>query len=205
MHGIRALILLGCSILSSSAPQEDAIANAINACSHKLNTKFNFKFLEDLPKDTQNNGRFFKYSSYSKRPKSKLQRLFPWIHNPPQYQFVLTTAWKRPLPETPSPDPELGSSNHMVVRMCSGLLTNQEPFKFSLRCRHVPQQGFIGEQTTEQTTEEATEEATEESPITTTKSSDSAEGSVSIQDEDLPDLSRCLGCIFGMLNKPMNQ
>ncbi|XP_072011002.1 uncharacterized protein [Engystomops pustulosus] len=187
MHGIRALILLGCSILSSSAPQEDAIANAINACSHKLNTKFNFKFLEDLPKDTQ------------------LQRLFPWIHNPPQYQFVLTTAWKRPLPETPSPDPELGSSNHMVVRMCSGLLTNQEPFKFSLRCRHVPQQGFIGEQTTEQTTEEATEEATEESPITTTKSSDSAEGSVSIQDEDLPDLSRCLGCIFGMLNKPMNQ
>ncbi|XP_073532552.1 uncharacterized protein [Phyllobates terribilis] len=199
LRWIRVLILLGCcAFTSSTPPQENAITNAIDNCNQKMNTDFDLKFLDLPTKYPQNTRRFFKYRSYGNRHSPLLRRLFPWLYKPPTYQFVLTTAWKKPLTETRSPYLEPRNTSHMVVRTCSGFLTDQKPMKWILTCYNVTHEGPAGLKSVEVT------------PITTTEASEAEEGSGPEQDEAPPedehwDLSRCLGCIFGMLNKPMNQ
>ncbi|XP_066441599.1 uncharacterized protein [Eleutherodactylus coqui] len=194
---IRVLLFLGCSVLGSSIPQEDALTNAITTCNNKLKTDFDFKFLNPLKKNPQSNGVFFKYSSSFQRPSSNIQRIFPWLYKLPKYQFVLTTAWKKPLAETNSLNPELGNSNGMVIRTCSGYLTNQEPMKYKVICNNG-----TDEETNEETSEETSMEVT---PMTTSSSeeSSSSESNEESLDDDTWDISRCLGCIFGMINAPM--
>ncbi|KAM4026907.1 uncharacterized protein ACNLHF_022788 [Anomaloglossus baeobatrachus] len=184
---------LGCLVLTAGIPQEDTVTNAIDNCNQELNTNFDLKFL-DLPgKSPQNAGIFFKYTSYVKRRTPLLKRLFPWLYKPQTYQFVLTTAWKKPLTESRSPHLEQRHSGDMVIRTCSGFLTVREPIHYVLTCHNVTQEGTSREKSVETTA------------ITTPEAE---EGPGLEQDEELPgdhswDLSRCLGCIFGMLNKPM--
>ncbi|XP_056374297.1 uncharacterized protein LOC130272485 isoform X2 [Hyla sarda] len=191
---LMVILLLGCSGLGCGAPPEDAITNAVDTCRHKLDTNFDFKFL-DVPVNTpQKKGTFLTYSSYFHRPIPLLQRLIPQLYKPPKYQFILTTAWKKMLPET---IPESGNNNNPVVRTCSGVLTSHQPINYIFSCHNVTQEGI------------EPEKVVEVSPVTAIKTSAIEEGSGSDQDEEPPeeddgtlDLSRCLGCIFGMLNKP---
>ncbi|XP_056374296.1 uncharacterized protein LOC130272485 isoform X1 [Hyla sarda] len=154
----------------------------------------NFYFLLSPFILLQKKGTFLTYSSYFHRPIPLLQRLIPQLYKPPKYQFILTTAWKKMLPET---IPESGNNNNPVVRTCSGVLTSHQPINYIFSCHNVTQEGI------------EPEKVVEVSPVTAIKTSAIEEGSGSDQDEEPPeeddgtlDLSRCLGCIFGMLNKP---
>ncbi|XP_040207967.1 uncharacterized protein LOC120939701 [Rana temporaria] len=197
-HWIQTALILALSAVITGASEDVVIDNAIRKCNHKLGTNFDFKLADAPPKQIQSGGFFFNYASYQHPPDPRLARLFPWLRQPSRHRFILTTTWKKPPTETTTVRPGRGDARNMIMRSCSAYLTNQEPAKYVLTCNNVPQEGKV-------------EEKTIEVPLisSTMKSSTMKSSTVAVEESEMDedeetddtwDLSRCLGCIFDLLN-----
>ncbi|KAM5157534.1 uncharacterized protein ACMZJ9_008866 [Mantella aurantiaca] len=212
---IHTVLMLASSAAITGASEDVAIDNAIRTCNHKLGTNFDFKFANAPPKQVQSGGFFFNFVSYRRRrPDPRLARLFPWLRRPSAHQFVLTTTWKKPLTEATAVRPG-GDAGDTITKSCSAYLTNQEPVKYVLTCNGT-QEGKVEEKTVEVPLISVTdksipmkcgkveEKTIEIPPISDTEKSISTEESEMDEGEeangdDTWNLSRCLGCIFELL------